>query len=358
MKVFASSKPLSVYKKIIDLNLNNKRVLIKPNLVTNINSKKGVTTDLILIKKLVNYLQSKGAVVTVGELPIDHKIDVLKELGFYKLPCKVINFRDEKWIKVKSKTGLVLKELILPESALKADLIISFAKLKTHALTTVTLSIKNLFGLLNSGERRKAHVKGLNESIVDILSCFDKEKIIGLVDGLIALDGRLGPINGSPRKVGLIIGSKDLLSCDSFCTDLIGGNPKRVKHLILCSKYKLGEINYDLEGIKLFDYKQKFNLPPSFFYLSNKLLNYYRKKKPYLITKNCVKCKSCVNNCPTGAITLNDEIRFDYKKCIGCMVCLESCNYKAISYKLSLPARVIHPIYKRLKNFFSNLRTR
>ena len=83
-------------------------------------------------------------------------------------------------------------------------------------------------------------------------------------------------------------------------------------------------------------------------YFSSKFLSFYRKKKPFLKNPdNCVKCLSCVNNCPVKAISVkNGKITFDYNKCINCMVCIESCKYNALSYKLGFPAKIIHPLLK------------
>jgi len=354
MKVYASENPAYVFKKVLDMNLKGRRVLIKPNLVNDMPSTSGVTTDLKLVRQLIAYLKRKGARVLVGEYSIEDTQSVFDKLKVNELPCKVINLKKDKWIKVKSRTGLVFKELFLPEAALNADLIISFAKLKTHSLTTVTLSIKNLFGLFNRGSRSKAHIKGLNESIIDILSCFNRKKVIGFVDGVIALDGKFGPIKGTPRRVGLVVGSKDLLSCDSFCAELMGANPRKITHLRLCAEKGLGEIDYKLIGVGINDYRQSFNLPLSFFYLGSKLLRFYRRKKPYLKRPDkCVKCLSCINNCPVKAVSMNNNVSFNYEKCIECMVCLESCKYGALSYDLKFPASIIHPFYKFLRNLFA-----
>ena len=41
----------------------------------------------------------------------------------------------------------------------------------------------------------------------------------------------------------------------------------------------------------------------------------------------CVCCGSCVNICPSCAITLkNKKATIDVDKCTGCKLCLEICN--------------------------------
>lgn len=46
----------------------------------------------------------------------------------------------------------------------------------------------------------------------------------------------------------------------------------------------------------------------------------------------CIKCQSCINNCPVGAISIiNDVININYDKCIGCLQCYNNCPNSALS---------------------------
>lgn len=48
----------------------------------------------------------------------------------------------------------------------------------------------------------------------------------------------------------------------------------------------------------------------------------------------CIGCKICEKNCPTGAITVEDNLaRIDYEKCVNCGVCAEKCPKKVIHIK-------------------------
>ena len=63
-----------------------------------------------------------------------------------------------------------------------------------------------------------------------------------------------------------------------------------------------------------------------------------KNKEPYCfpedcrdkeISDECVKCGTCVRNCPTNAINIETK-SFDLKKCIGCWACINRCPKHAI----------------------------
>lgn len=53
---------------------------------------------------------------------------------------------------------------------------------------------------------------------------------------------------------------------------------------------------------------------------------------------NCKKCQMCIPDCPTGAITFdneNDTIVRDKEKCLRCSICYQTCPFGVIKYFLA-----------------------
>ena len=51
--------------------------------------------------------------------------------------------------------------------------------------------------------------------------------------------------------------------------------------------------------------------------------------KGKIISDDCIKCKTCVRNCPADAINIESK-SFDLDKCIGCWACINRCPKHAI----------------------------
>jgi electron transport complex protein RnfB len=68
--------------------------------------------------------------------------------------------------------------------------------------------------------------------------------------------------------------------------------------------------------------------------------NYYAVVEP----KRCTGCRSCVDRCQVGAISLDDDIAsVNHDLCIGCGLCVTGCPGKAVRLERKREADVVHP---------------
>ena len=94
-----------------------------------------------------------------------------------------------------------MPKLSLPQSLRRADLIVSLPKMKTHHWAGVTLSMKNLFGVMPGvcygWPKNVLHHAGIRQSILDINAAVRPH--LAIVDGIIGMEGD-GPIMGTAER--------------------------------------------------------------------------------------------------------------------------------------------------------------
>ena len=125
-----------------------------------------------------------------------------------------------------------LKELYLPKTALGVDFLVSMPKLKTHHWAGVTLSLKNMFGIVPGScygwPKNVLHWAGIDRAILDVNAAARPD--FAIVDGIVGMEGN-GPIQGTPKASGVLVFGSDPVAVDATCCRVMGLMPERVKHL-------------------------------------------------------------------------------------------------------------------------------
>jgi len=125
-----------------------------------------------------------------------------------------------------------LKELYLPKTALGVDFLVSMPKLKTHHWAGVTLSLKNMFGIVPGScygwPKNVLHWAGIDRAILDINAAARPD--FAIVDGIVGMEGN-GPIQGMPKASGVLVFGTDPVAVDATCCRIMGLIPERVKYL-------------------------------------------------------------------------------------------------------------------------------
>jgi len=225
--------------RLFGLNIRGKSVLLKPNIVEYIPGK-AVNTDAKMLGAAAEaFLRLDAASVKVAEGPGHHRdTDLLvyesglgEQLAQRKLMFVDLN-RDE-LIKTKLQAKYSgLDHLWLPRTVLASDFIVSMPKVKTHHWTGVTLSMKNMVGIVPGSRygfpKNILHWAGIHESIVDICATVRPHFVIA--DGIVGMDGD-GPLNGSAKRLQTILLADDPVAADWMLAGLLEVEPTAVKHL-------------------------------------------------------------------------------------------------------------------------------
>jgi uncharacterized protein (DUF362 family) len=115
---------------------------------------------------------------------------------------------------------------------LTSDFVVSMPKVKTHHWAGVTLSLKNMFGIVPGMKygwpKNLLHWNGIHESILDICATVPIHFVIA--DGITAMEGN-GPLQGSARQLGKVVLANDPVAADATCARLMGFEPGRVRHI-------------------------------------------------------------------------------------------------------------------------------
>jgi uncharacterized protein (DUF362 family) len=263
--------------RLFDLDLHNKSVLLKPNLVEYIAGVEVNTNPILVGAAAEVFLRLGASAVVVGEGP-GHQRDtylVLIESGLdAQLRSQHIRFIDlnrDELARVPTGANFTgLDHLWLPRTVLAADFVVSMPKVKTHHWAGVTLSMKNMFGVVPGTKygwpKNLLHWKGIHRSILDICATVPIHFVIA--DGIVAMEGN-GPLHGTHRHLGKVVLSDDPVAADFTCARLMGLHPERVWHLDRAGRF-LGNGSADrlvFLGEDLPERVVPFNVLPQFAYL-------------------------------------------------------------------------------------------
>ena len=225
--------------RLFAINVRDKTVVLKPNLVDYIPGNAINTHPLLVLAAAESFRRMGAKSVVVAEGPglqRDTQL-VLSQSGYqHSLRDERIRFVDlnrDELIRTPLRASYTcMRDLWLPRTVLEADFLVSMPKIKTHHWSGVTLSMKNMFGVVPGARygwpKNILHWKGIQESILDLCATVPIRFVIA--DGIVAMQGN-GPLNGSPRPLGKIVLADDLVAADATCARLMGFEPGRIVHI-------------------------------------------------------------------------------------------------------------------------------
>ncbi|OIO37673.1 MAG: hypothetical protein AUJ75_03765 [Candidatus Omnitrophica bacterium CG1_02_49_10] len=332
----------------------DKKVLIKPNLLSARPPESGVNTHPEFIRAVIRVLKEAGVTPMIGDSHGGAPGRARSQEDVYRISGVADVALEEgvqliKFDKVRNMGGMPIAQ-----AALEADFIISLPKFKTHSLMKFTGAVKNSYGMVPGVRKAQYHKEfpkpaDFAKIIVDVFSIARPHLVI--MDGVVAMEGD-GPGAGSLRDAGYILAGRDAVALDAVCAFMMGIEPLRIGTIEEAYKRGLGEA--DLDGIEIVGEDKAsialkdFKLPkttildkaPSFILKpALKLINFI----VHIENKRCIKCKVCEDTCPVHAITIGEKRSFiNQSQCIKCMCCHEVCPYNAINIKRNLFMKLLN----------------
>jgi len=239
-------------------------VLIKPNICYPKNPHGMVITDPELLRCIINFVKArvKNVLVVESDNNSGRAETRAEKSGIMKVveecEAEFVNLSD-----VESDEFEVQgHRLLIPKILREADFIINVPKMKTCNIegTTISIAMKNMFGILSNRKKSKLHKK-----LLEILLYINKKikQNLIIVDGIVAMEG-LGPVWGSPVKMNLLVAGTNPVTVDSICSNIMGINPYSIELLWRAYQDGMGEINIEnikVVGAKPEELKRNFEIP-------------------------------------------------------------------------------------------------
>lgn len=256
--------------------LRSARVVIKPNLVDYVPGRP-CFTDSRVVAALIRFLRDEQAVgsVAVAEGTTFRRDSsaILRDTGYAEMleheKVEFVDLNYDDLVVMPLRGGYArMDKLFVARTITEADALISVPKLKTHHWTTLSASIKNLFGIVPGVKygwpKNTLHIKGIPAFLAELLDSLPNPRRVALVDGIVGLQGD-GPIFGTPINAGVLAAGTDFLAVDATCARLMGIDPAAVDYLNFSAWAGLGQLDasrIELLGARLPDLVRHFQRAP------------------------------------------------------------------------------------------------
>jgi len=224
-------------------------VVVKPNIGWDAIPERAANTNPILIKRIIQHCFEAGA---KDVYVFDHTCDNWKrcysnsgiETAVKDAGGKVVSGESESYYQqVNVKNGKKLTNAKVHELILESDVFINVPILKHHSGADLTISMKNLMGIV--WDRGYWHRSDLHQCIADFTTY--RKPDLNIVDAYFIMK-RNGPRGVSKEDVLTLksqIISSDIVAADSAAAKLFNTEPEDIDHIRIAHEMKIGNMNLD-----------------------------------------------------------------------------------------------------------------
>lgn len=231
----------------------NQTVVIKPNIGWDTIPERAANTNPKLVARIVKHCLDAGAKqVYVFDHTCDNWKSCYSNSGIEKAAkdsgAMVVPGNSESYYQhVNIPNGKNLKETTVHELILESDVLINVPVLKSHGGAGLTVSMKNLMGVV--WDRRYWHRNDLHQCIADYATF--RKPDLNIVDAY-AVMKKNGPRGVSEADLAILkslIISADIVAADAAAAKLFGSDPANIDYITYADKMKVGTM--DLSKLKI-----------------------------------------------------------------------------------------------------------
>jgi len=219
-------------------------VVVKPNIGWDVIPENAGNTNPILIKRIIEHCFNAGAKsVYVFDHTCDNWNRCYSNSGIEKAVKdaggKIVSGETEGYYQdISFKGGKIMSKAKVHELILESDVFINVPILKHHSGSELTISMKNLMGIV--WDRGYWHQNNLHQCIADFAAL--RKPDLNIIDAYNVLK-RNGPRGVSKADVITMksqIISKDIVAADAAAAKLFGVEPENIQYIKIADEMKIG----------------------------------------------------------------------------------------------------------------------
>lgn len=212
----------------LNFKVSGKSVYIKPNLTGGRPSCDGMTSDIGLVRAVLERLHNCPK-VTIGESCSD-TLNGFDELGYKQLAAEFpnVHLEDIRSAAVVWKSiprPFHTKEMPFNASVFEHEYVINIAKMKAHSLAGVTLCLKNTFGFIPTRKQKLMYHPFIKKAVLDMNQVIHAD--FCMVDGV--WGNEFDEVQSTPIKTCAVIAGENLLAVDLVAAEIMGINLNHIE---------------------------------------------------------------------------------------------------------------------------------
>jgi uncharacterized protein (DUF362 family) len=250
-------------------------IVLKPNLVDYVGGNPSFTNPRV-VQAMIHLAREMGArQIVVADGPTFRRDPqaVLDATGYAEMLAReqvqFVDLNYDDLVMIPLRGGYTqLKTLFVSKTIHDADLFVSMPKLKTHHWTQISVSVKNLFGIVPGIKygwpKNTLHIQGIPAFLAELADSLPTRGC-AVVDGIVGMEGD-GPLFGNAIASGVLVVGADLLAVDATCARLMGFDPAQIDYLDFAAWAGVGAIDeskIELVGEPLAKLRRAFARPPA-----------------------------------------------------------------------------------------------